>query len=108
MLSLDFSPWASSTVAKKEVSLSYSVPLKQEHHVPQVSRTLDFVFSRQLDITVHHDLYMYNTLLPKFLHIFDENYFNHELFESSSISYVVPKLTLEHHIQIAKFNFKIN
>lgn len=94
--------------SKKGSQFELLSSLKEEHRVAEVSRTLDFVFSRQLDITVHHDLYMYNALLPKFLHIFDENYFNHELFESSSLSYVVLQLTLEHHIQIAKFNFKIN
>lgn len=41
--------------------------------------------------------------------MFDENNcFNHSitqsLFQSGSLSYVVPQLTLEH--QIAKFNFK--
>lgn len=70
MLSLDFSPWASSTVAKNDVS-----SLKQEQCAPEVSRTLDFVFSPQLHTTVQFDLG--NALLPKFLHIFDENCFNH-------------------------------
>lgn len=49
-----------------------------------------------------------NALLPKCLHTFDENCFNQWLFENGSLSFVIPKLTLEHHTHIAKLSLKIN
>ena len=60
ILSLDFSPWASSTVIKRWSQFKLISSLKKEHHVPQVSRTPYFVFSTKiLDLnTVLYDLQM--------------------------------------------------
>ena len=77
ILSLDFSPWASSTVTKRRSQFELISSLKQEHYVPEVSRTLYFVFSPKIPNI--------NAVLYNSVQTFDENCFNHWLFEKLQV-----------------------